>query len=211
MRKLIIIGSIAAVGVVALALVMVMSMTFIPQSLPQSAESKTVVTSINRQNETTVGNFEFHICGEETADPRNVPGEPEHPAQLSRSAGEKVTIPFCVTAVDKNSKVLLIGLQTRESGSIHLTALQDGSAQGKIANGIVASLDKTSLPINSMTTLATPIPGSNYHVADRFNVTLAVSPDAPLGRQMIGVSMLEPDETGVSGLKSTVFVYLEVQ
>lgn len=208
MKKWIIVGSTAIVG---LALALVIGVALAPQYLTQPVESKSVETKIEQQHETTEGDYYFHMCGDEK-DPRKVPGTPENPAKLSRTTGEKITIPFCVSADNKTSEALLIGLESYREGPVASTTMKDASLQGKIADGIIASIDKPSLSIQASERVGDSAwsPSKNNGSADNFSVVLSANPDAELGKQMFGVSMFEPDETGVSGAVIIQWVYIDI-
>ncbi|AIC17302.1 hypothetical protein NVIE_030250 [Nitrososphaera viennensis EN76] len=139
-----------------------------------------------------------------------VPGNPENPAKLSRSASEQATIQLCYSADATTSKVLLFGLELHREGPVTLTTMEDGSAQGQIAKGIIASIGKPSITIRGSSTLGDSTSGSNNHVIDKLNLVVTTNPDAEMGKHMFGVSMFKPDETGVSGMLLIQWVYVDI-
>lgn len=207
MRKKIVMGIIAVGALLSVILILIIS--FQP-SLTVPAESKSVATTIDQQNGVSRGDFYFHICGDEQ-DPAKTIGTPENPAILSRSLGEATTISFCVSADDKESKVLLVGLESYASGPISST-MNNGKFEGRVAEGVTASVDKSSLSIAASNKNADSSwsPSKNNGAVDTFAVSVSADTSAQLGKQMFGVSMSKPDENGVSGGLIIQWVYVNV-
>lgn len=178
------------------------------------AHSISTPTNVSSKNTVVYGDFGFNMC-DQGKDPMVTPGEGEDPAKASRSLGDKVTLPFCVTS-SKTNKVILVDFieptnpTTGQRDLIKLSVFSNGTAVGKTRDGMTVYVDKPKLRTNEMTKLAVPSPGENITLTGGFHVTFVPSTDAELGVHRIGISMFEPDSNGVTGLRTTVYAYVNV-
>ena len=120
-----------------------------------------------------------------------------------------------MTAADHNNKVILVDKivlrnpVTQQFEYLRPNSLQDTSAKAETTDGLTVSIYRPILSTNAMTKMDYVLSNGSYPVGDTFNVSITANSDAKLGVHIIGISMFEPDESGVSGLGSTVFVYVE--
>jgi hypothetical protein len=189
-----------------------------PQNTPSSQPQQTLLPTpinITRQNEVIRGNFTLDRCGELIHDPSDVEGAPENPAILSRSEGDQVTIPLCIRAALGERFLKLDQVKVESAGPargdievIRFIPMQDGSIQATSERGLDIYVSKSSFLTDGMERL--DFEGRDDVVDETFNVTIAANPEAKFGTHMVGIGIIEPDNTGVRGFGSTLFLYVEV-
>lgn len=196
---------------------MVLAIVLVADFPLQSADSQQqqpATTTIVRGNETIVGDFSFANCMTEK-DPHITQGLPWVDVKLSRGSGDKVVIPFCIAANRDMPKVFDIHFDPRPDDMIEKETklLPDGSLQGMMANGIVASISTGTLhlPAKGASSEQQGSAGKGDHDDDnRFYLTLTAGPNTTLGKHLIGVWVMQRDETGVTGQTIIQWVHVKI-
>jgi hypothetical protein len=200
----------ATTAIAAIALIATIALVA-PFSLQPAASQPgaTSVTKIISRHQTIIGDFFFRSCVTGN-DPHINPQKPWVDVTLSRSSGEKVTIPFCIAANRDTAKVFDLHFNPRPNDMINETKLPDGSLQGTMANGIVASLDmgKLNLPAKNNGTISN---SQQKNVDDnKFNLHLTAGPNTTLGEHLMGIWVMELDKTGQTGQTIIQWVHIHI-